>query len=163
MTMISPDFLEDLIAEEARLLLPSFDNETAIALGLALLETARARKLPVAIDVARAGQQLFHAALPGTTADNDQWIARKNAVVMRFGHSSYYMGRRAAFKGVSFAESMLVDGNQFAAHGGAFPIVVRGTGLVGTVTVSGLPQQEDHALVVEVLGRFIKERFGATA
>lgn len=159
MTMISPDFLEDLIAEEERLQFPSFDNDTAIALGLALVETARSRRLSVTVDVSRAGQQLFHAALPGTSPDNDHWIARKNAVVMRFGHSSFYMGRRAAFKGVSFAESMLVDGNTFAAHGGAFPIRVIGTGLIGTVTVSGLPQQDDHALVVEVVARFLKERF----
>ena len=65
----------------------------------AAIQAMEARKLPVAVDVSRAGQQLFHAALAGTTADNDHWIARKNAVVMRFGHSSYYMGRRAAFKG----------------------------------------------------------------
>ena len=161
MTMISPDFLDDLLAEEERLQFPSFDNDTAIALGNALVETARARKLPVAVDVSRAGQQLFHAALAGTTADNDHWIARKNAVVMRFGHSSYYMGRRAALKGVSFAESMLVDPQHYAAHGGAFPIRIVGTGLVGVVTVSGLPQQDDHALAVEVIGRFLKERFPA--
>ena len=41
------------------------------------------------------------------------------------------------------------------AAGGAFPIRVRGVGLVGTVTVSGLPQLEDHRLVVTTLERFL--------
>lgn len=159
MTIMTPDFLEALLAEEDRLQFPSFGNDTALALGLALLETARARSLPIAIDVGRCGQQIFHAALPGTVADNDQWILRKNAVVMRFGHSSFYMGRRAALGGVPFAESMLVDPLAFAAHGGAFPIRVVGTGLVGTAAVSGLPQQEDHELVVEVIARFLAEHF----
>lgn len=158
MTIISQEFLDTLLADEERLQFPSFDNETAIALGLHLLSLGRARQLPITVDVSRAGQQLFHAALPGTTADNDQWVMRKNAVVMRFGHSSYYMGRRAALKDQPFHEAMLVDRLTYAAHGGAFPIRVIGTGLVGTVTVSGLPQQDDHALVVEAIESFLAAR-----
>ncbi|SCM77346.1 conserved hypothetical protein [uncultured Pleomorphomonas sp.] len=155
MTFISQEFLDDLLAQEERLQFPAFDNDTAIGLGLHLMELGRARGLPITVDVRRAGQQLFHAALPGTAADNDQWVIRKNAVVMRFGHSSYYMGRRAALKDVPFHEAMLVDPLAYAAHGGAFPIRVIGTGLVGTVTVSGLPQNEDHALVVEAIESFL--------
>lgn len=158
MTFISQDFLDDLLAQEERLQFPSFDNDTAIELGLLLVELGRSRSLPITIDVRRAGQQLFHVALPGTSADNDEWVVRKNAVVMRFGHSSYYMGRRAALKDVPFHEAMLVDPREYAAHGGAFPIRVIGTGLVGTATVSGLPQHEDHALVVEAIESFLARR-----
>lgn len=158
MTLISQEFLDELLAQEERLQFSSFDNETAIALGLHLLQLGRARGLPITVDVTRAGQQLFHAALPGTSADNDQWVIRKNAVVMRFGHSSYYMGRRAALKDVPFHEAMLVDPLEYAAHGGAFPILVIGTGLVGTVTVSGLPQHEDHALAVEAIETFLAKQ-----
>ncbi|CAI9412157.1 hypothetical protein ANOBCDAF_02625 [Pleomorphomonas sp. T1.2MG-36] len=158
MTFISQDFLDDLLAQEDRLQFPSFDNDTAIALGLILVELGRSRGLPITVNVTRAGQQLFHAALSGTTADNDQWVIRKNAVVMRFGHSSYYMGRRAVLKDIPFHEAMLVDPREYAAHGGAFPIRVAGTGLVGTVTVSGLPQHEDHALVVEAIESFLAKK-----
>ena len=94
----------------------------------------------------------------GTTPNNDVWIERKNRVVRRFGHSSYYMG--VLYKGVgsSLAERQLVDPHEFAAHGGAFPIIVRDVGPVGTVTVSGLPQEADHRLVVTVLRAFLSDR-----
>ncbi len=71
--------LAELLDQERRLTFPRFDNETALALGSMLVDTARARGLPVTIDERRAGQQLFHAALPGTAADNDEWVRRKAA------------------------------------------------------------------------------------
>lgn len=159
----SDSALAELLDQERRLVFPRFDNDTAIALGLMMTETARERGLPITIDVTRAGQQIFHVALPGTVADNDHWIARKVATVMRFGHSSYYVGRSTAARGVTLEERFLVDPRRFAAHGGSFPVVVEGTGLVGTVTVSGLPQEEDHRFVVEALTRFLAERFGRAA
>jgi uncharacterized protein (UPF0303 family) len=157
---IDEAFLEGLLEQERRLTFPRFDNDTAIDLGMMLMAVARERSLPITIDVTRAGQQIFHVSLPGTVADNDHWVARKVAVVMRFGHSSFYVGRSCVARGVSFEERFLVDPRAYAPHGGSFPVIVAGTGLVGTVTVSGLPQEEDHALVVEVLERFIGERFG---
>ena len=88
----------------------------------------------------------------GSAADNDAWIERKNRVVRRFGHSSFYMGVSSEGR---FNEQFLLDEREYAAHGGAFPVIVRGVGVVGTVTVSGLPQEEDHRLVVSVLRDFL--------
>lgn len=144
-----------LLADEARLQFDRFTNDDALALGLALVEAARAEGAAVTIDIRRGAQQLFHAALEGTSADNDQWVLRKARVVERFGHSSYYMGRSVAAKGRTLAEAYLVDEREYAAHGGAFPIIVRGVGPVGVVTVSGLPQADDHRLVVETLARVL--------
>jgi uncharacterized protein (UPF0303 family) len=48
-----------------------------------------------------------------------------------------------------------LDPASYAAHGGAFPILIRGTGCVGTVAVSGLPQVEDHRFVVDQLEKFL--------
>ena len=89
--------------------------------------------------------------MAGTAADNDVWIERKNRVVRRFGHSSFYVGLLLGLEGTSIEEKFLVDRTLYAAHGGAFPVIVRHVGMVGTVTVSGLPQAEDHRLVVAVL------------
>jgi uncharacterized protein (UPF0303 family) len=65
--------------------------------------------------------------------------------------SSYGVGVKLALSGKSLADSMGPAAADFAAHGGCFPIVVLGVGFVGTVTVSGLPQKDDHDLVVEAL------------
>jgi uncharacterized protein (UPF0303 family) len=145
--------LED---QERRLQVSRFDNDDAWQLGCLLVELARERGLGVAIDIRRGGQQLFHCALPGTTPDNDTWIERKNRVVQRFGASSFLVGQRHRDKGTTFeASTPHLDPSEYAAHGGAFPIRVRDVGIVGTVTVSGLPQAEDHALVVEAIERFL--------
>ena len=146
---------EELLDQERELQFDAFDPDIAWALGQELVRVARERGLAVTVDITHGEQQLFHAALPGTAADNDAWIARKNRVVRRFGHSSFYMGRA---HGDAFAETFLLDEHEFAAHGGAFPVIVRGTGVVGTVTVSGLPQEDDHRLVVEVLRTFLDAR-----
>ncbi len=148
--------LDALEAEEAGLQFDAFDNGTAWELGVTLVEAARAAGLAVTIDIRRNGQQLFHAALPGTAPDNDAWLLRKARVVDRFGHSSLHVGERARQAGTTFEAQMRLDPDDYAAHGGAFPVTVRGTGVVGTVGVSGLPQLEDHAFVVEQLRAFLR-------
>jgi uncharacterized protein (UPF0303 family) len=150
--------LDELEAQELRLVFDTFDHETAWALGVALREAALAATLPVAISIRRNGQRLFHAALPGSSADNDGWLARKCAVVDRYGQSSLRVGEQFRVDGESFDEHSRLDPAVYAAHGGAFPILLRGTGCVGTVAVSGLPELEDHRLVVDVLEAFLADR-----
>jgi uncharacterized protein (UPF0303 family) len=146
--------IAELEEQERRLTLPHFTYDDAWALGTLLVELARERNAPVAIDIRRAGQQLFHAALPGSTADNDAWIDRKRRVVDRYAASSLLIGTRFRAKNTTFEDSSRLDPDVYAAHGGAFPITVKGAGVIGTVVVSGLPQLEDHAMVVEALERF---------
>lgn len=116
---------------------------------------AQRRSLPVAIDIRRGTQQLFHAALPGSVTDNDTWIERKVRVVERYGVSSFLFGRRLAERGVQLDAALGVDPARYAPHGGAFPVRVRDVGVIGVVTVSGLPQADDHALVVEAIRGFL--------
>lgn len=142
-------------SQERDLVLARFDNDDAWRLGCELVELARERELPVTVDVRRGPQQLFHAALPGTTADNDSWVQRKVRVVERFGASSYLVGLRAQAKGTTFAAQHDLPLQRYAAHGGSFPVRVAGVGIVGAVTVSGLAQGDDHALVVEALRGFL--------
>lgn len=146
--------IAELEEQERRLTLPHFTYDDAWALGTLLVELAREQGAPVAIDIRRAGQQLFHAALPGSTADNDAWIDRKRRVVERYAASSLLIGTRFRAKNTTFEDSSRLDPDVYAAHGGAFPITVEGAGVIGTVVVSGLPQLEDHAMVVEALDRF---------
>ncbi|MEU3824472.1 heme-degrading domain-containing protein [Streptomyces sp. SID486] len=147
--------VEELEAQQQRLVFRRFGHDDAWALGSLLVELARRRQAPVAVDIHRAGQQLFHAALPGSTPDNDAWIARKRRVVERYGAASYLVGARFRAKGTTFEESSRLDPDTYAAHGGSFPVTVEGVGVIGAVTVSGLPQLQDHQLVVEALEEFL--------
>ena len=150
------DQLAELAAQEERLVFSRFDNDDAWRLGVHLVEAARSANLPVAISIRRNGQRLFHAGLPGSTPDNDAWLERKSAVVDRYCHSSYLVGTTFRAKGRTFEEDSRLDPNLFAAHGGAFPIIVREVGCVGTVAVSGLAQADDHAFVVTQLESFLQ-------
>ncbi|GAA4659129.1 heme-degrading domain-containing protein [Kineococcus glutinatus] len=147
--------LEELAAQEAELTWPHLDEDDAWRLGCALVDEARRRALPVAVDVSRGEQQLFHAALRGSAPDNDAWLARKARTVRRFHHSSLFVGQRCREAGGTLEEVFQLPQRQFCDHGGAFPLTVAGTGVVGVVGVSGLPQLEDHALVVQVLRRLL--------
>jgi len=145
-------------AEEQELVLESLDNDDALDLGLALVELARTRRLPIAIDVERCGQRLFHAAMPGSAPDNFHWIERKKRLVNRTYHSSYAMSLKLRVKQRTLAEEAYLDENDYAPHGGCIPLLVRRVGFVGTLTVSGLPQRDDHLLAVEALREHIAGR-----
>ncbi|NUO34487.1 MAG: heme-degrading domain-containing protein [Terrabacter sp.] len=147
---------DELAAHESDLVFDRFDDDTAWRLGVALREAALAAGHPVAISIRRNGQRLFHAALPGASADNDSWLERKSAVVDRYGQSSLRVGEGFRARGRSFEDDSRLDPRTYAAHGGAFPVNVRDVGCVGTIAVSGLPQVEDHRLVVDVLREFLE-------
>ncbi|MDB5056379.1 MAG: heme-degrading protein [Bacilli bacterium] len=150
------DLLEQLKNEENILQFKRFTNESAYQLGTKLVAQAIAKSLPLAIDICRGEQQLFHYALPGTSKDNDEWIKRKNRVVNRFLHSSYYMAIHYNILNTTIQEKSFLDPSEYAAFGGAFPIIIQNVGVVGTITVSGLPHKQDHDFVVEVIKEFLE-------
>lgn len=149
--------LEQLLQEEQELQFVSFNESTAWQIGCRLVERAQKEGLPIAIDIRRGEHQFFHASLSGASADNDEWIKRKVRLVNRFEHSSFYMGQLLKSKGKPLQEAYLISENEYAPHGGCFPILVKNTGMVGTLTVSGLAQEEDHKLVVEAIRDYLKQ------
>ncbi len=148
--------LDKVDQEERELVFESFGNEEAFSVGLALLKVARERKLPIAVDIERSGQRLFHFAANGSSVDNADWIERKKNLVKTTFRSSYAIHLQLLSEGKTLDERYDRHMGHFAAHGGCFPIVVKGTGFVGTITVSGLPQKEDHELVVKILREYFQ-------
>ncbi|TBL81136.1 heme-degrading domain-containing protein [Paenibacillus thalictri] len=146
--------LDELLQQETELQFTRFTNETAYRIGCRIVEKAAEQNKCVTVDIQRNGHQLFHCAMEGKTPNNDQWIRRKNKTVQHFGHSSYYIGILLKSKETTMREWANLDPNEYAAVGGAFPIMIKDVGVVGTVTVSGLPQAEDHQLVISVLEEF---------
>lgn len=149
---------DQVLEQETRLRLPSLSEQDAIDIGLLALGLARDRALPVTIEVRRVGRAVFRAAMPGTSPDNDDWIARKARVVERFGRSTLYERVRHEAAGTTFTAKTGLPESEYAAHGGGFPLTVTGTGVVGVLLVSGLPQLDDHDLCVEVLERHLASR-----
>ncbi|CAH0532752.1 hypothetical protein VST7929_00598 [Vibrio stylophorae] len=141
--------------QEQALSFERFDHAYAWQLGEAIKQEAENRGVNVAIDITFNGQTLFYYAMPTTTQDNAEWIRRKRNVVQRWQHSSWYMGRYYEAKGKTMAEAALVDARDYAPYGGSYPLTIRHVGVVGSITVSGLPQQADHQLIVDVLTRFL--------
>jgi uncharacterized protein (UPF0303 family) len=148
--------LLELVQQEAEIQFQTFTNEVALKIGLMLLEAAKKMEKYITIDISRNGQCLFHHAMEGTTIDNAEWIRRKNNVVKRFGRSSYRMGVQLLNQGKSMEEKYGISLNEYADHGGAFPLIIKNVGQVGTITVSGLPQKEDHDLVVNILRTYLE-------
>ncbi|MFE9407593.1 heme-degrading domain-containing protein [Streptomyces sp. NPDC006704] len=144
-----------LEAEQQRLMLRQFTYEDAWELGMLLRALAVERNAPVVIDVRHGARTVFRCALPGSSADNDAWIDRKRRVAERYGAPSFLVGARFRAKGTTFEEGSRLDPDSYAAHGGSYPVTVEGVGVVGTATVSGLPQAQDHALVARALAELL--------
>ena len=149
--------LDTLLQQEQELQFSSFDEDTAWEIGNLLWERAKVEDLSITIDITRSGHQLFHASRPGTSADNDEWVKRKVRLVYRFGHSSFYVSQLLKNMGKTIEEVFLVSESKFAPHGGCFPVIIKGTGVVGTITVSGLAQEDDHRIVVETIKSFLDQ------
>src|ERR1700712_164968 len=147
---IARDLL-DILHQERTLVFPQFDSDRAWQLGAQLREMAVARGAAVVIEVKTFGQPLFYAALDGATPDNARWVRRKARTAEYFRRSSYAIGLGLQQTSTTLADKHSLPAADFAAHRGAFPITVKGVGMVGVVTVSGLPQRADHSLVVEAL------------
>jgi uncharacterized protein (UPF0303 family) len=149
--------------QEEKLRFEKLDEADAWKLGSLMRDAAVARKLPLVIDIRVAGRPLFYVALPGTTPDNPDWVRRKINVVMRLHKCSYRVSREIAQSGQAMDELRGVNPIDVATHGGCFPIHLIGTGIVGTVTVSGIPQRDDHNFVAESLSQFLGVDYPAIA
>ena len=151
---IESDIVQIKVQEE-RLRFSKFDEADAWALGSLLRAASIARKLPMVIDIRVVGRALFFAALPGASPDNAEWARRKINTVMRYHKATYRISREITLSGQKLDESRGVHPIDIAAAGGGFPIHIIGTGVVGAMAVSGVPQREDHNLVVECLCQFL--------
>lgn len=142
--------LASVTAEEQELRFEQFTYDDALQVGGTIVDRARERGQAVAVSIMFGRQRIFHAALAGTRIENQLWLERKIRTVESYGQSSYRVGLSFRQRGADFRASSWHDPHDYAAFGGAFPIRI-GEVLAGVVAVSGLPEDADHALVVEGL------------
>jgi len=148
---------KQLLDEEQILKLPSLTNNDAIEIGQIAVTLGSQRKLPIAIEVRISEWIVFHASLEGAKPENDRWINRKVAVVMLNHHSTMFERVSAEERGVDWHKENGVADETHAIHGGALPLITE-EGFKGILTISGLPQVEDHLLAVEVLTEFLARK-----
>ncbi|MCJ7688538.1 MAG: heme-degrading domain-containing protein [Clostridiaceae bacterium] len=149
--------LEEIKKQEEMLQFTEFTNEMALQIGMRLMEKAKKENFSIVIDITRCGHQLFHYAFEGTTPDNDDWIIRKNRVVNRFQTSSLYIGTKLKLEEKTIEEKYHISSTEFCPYGGAFPIIIRNVGVVGTISSSGIRQITEHNLIVGVLKEFLRK------
>ena len=143
----------DIISkQESMLQFTTFTADTALEIGLKLIDRAKKTGSPIAITIIRNGFNLFHHAMEGTSPDNDLWIGGKNYLVNRFLKSSLYMAKR-----IRAGQTRQDDQIGIYVAGGAFPIIVKDVGVVGTITVSGLHEDDDHGWTVEILKEMLNQ------
>lgn len=151
--------LTDLELEHSTLVFREFNSDIALEIGLYLVEKAKKEQKSITVDITMGAQQLFHCALEGTTFENDQWIIRKNRVTLQFHKSSYYISILLKSRNKSIEEAYNLSSSQYAPFGGSYPIITELDGFIGTITVSGLADNEDHEMVVDAINWFFGNLF----
>jgi uncharacterized protein (UPF0303 family) len=143
--------LKTIARQEKELQFESFSADVAWLVGCKLRADALSRGAAMTFEIQVAGRTLFLAATDGAPAGQLDWIRRKRNVVMRFGRSSYAVGLQLEQDGQTIEQRHGLTLADYAMHGGGFPVLLRGTGCVGSIVASGLHQRVDHAMVVDAV------------
>ncbi len=163
MTLSTDADLRIIAEQEKELVFESFDEATAFELGALIRSRGIDEKLPIIIDIQLWDRPLFYAALPGSTVNNADWARRKRNVVRVFHRSTYGLALEKATPDGLFPARYGLDPADYVLAGGGFPIREKGAGVIGAVCVSGLPQRDDHALVVAALCEKLGKDLGSLA
>lgn len=149
--------------QEATLVFDRFDDATAFEIGSAIRRRGLAEAMPIVVDIRTFDRPLFYAALPGSNASNPDWARRKINTVRRFLRSTYRMVLEQQRPDRTFKVGEGIDIADYVLAGGGFPVTVKGAGVIGVIAVSGLPERQDHGVVVEALCAFLGKDHAALA
>ena len=149
------DAINRIKRQEEQLVFNAFNAQTAFDIGCALIESAQRDQVAYAINISLNRRQLFHFSMDGCVPDNDSWLRRKENTVYHFHKSSMRVALEFRLSGEGFHSTYGLSPEGFANSGGSFPINIKGTGVVGAITVSGLPEEIDHNYVVEAVTAYL--------
>ena len=149
--MSTADDIAAIARQESELVFDRFDEATAFALGAAIRDRAIAENLPIVVDIQTWDRPLFYAAMPGSAGANANWARRKRNTVRLYLKSTYRLVLEKARPDRTFPPGDGLDPADYVLAGGGFPIRVGSAGVIGVIAVSGLPERQDHAVVVDAL------------
>ncbi|PSJ55920.1 heme-degrading domain-containing protein [Pseudaminobacter soli (ex Li et al. 2025)] len=147
--------IERIKTQEAELVFDRFDEAVAFEIGSAIRERALREDLPIIVDIRTFDRPLFYAAMPGSNASNPDWARRKINVVKRYLKSTYRLVLEQNRPDRTFKVGEGLDIADYVLAGGGFPVRVKGAGVIGVIAVSGLPEREDHNVVVAALAAYL--------
>jgi uncharacterized protein (UPF0303 family) len=153
--MAAADDIALIQKQEETLVFPAFDEAVAFKIGAAIRERALAENLPIIVDIRLWDRPLFYAAMPGSNASNPDWARRKINVVKRYLKSTYRLVLEQQRPDRAFKIGEGLDIVDYVLAGGGFPITVKGAGVIGAITVSGLPERDDHGVVVQAICAYL--------
>lgn len=170
-TAADKDRLALVTTQETALVFDSFDNNTALQLGMEMVKAAKDSNAPQTVfDIRRNGQILFRASLAGSSVDNEYWVDAKIATMNRFFASTER--KKLEYRAMMGADWLktypngggdavkfwnLTQQQSAGLVGGGFPIFIKGVGFAGTIVASGGPDSTDHDFIVGVLKKFLNK------
>lgn len=148
---MSAEDLARIAAQERTLVFREFNEGVAFEVGSLIRSRALAAAMPIVIDIRSFDRPLFYAALPGSTGSNTDWARRKINVVRRFLRSTYGLVLQQQRPDRTFKPGEGLDVTDYVLAGGGFPVRVKGVGVIGVIAVSGLPERQDHEVIIAAL------------
>lgn len=149
------DAYEIIEKQEESLRFESFDNKDAWELGKVMVELMQKRGLELSICIRKLnGYIVFQYAQEGTSLTNQMWMQRKFNTVRLLERSSLGAWAEMQFKHETLAIHQL-DEKDYALCGGGFPLRVKSGPISMVLTVSGLPDVQDHNFMVSALREFL--------
>jgi len=150
--------IDVLRKQEKELVFERFNSDDALKIGLRLIDKGRESQVTFAFRISLNHRQLFHFSMDGCAPDHDRWIARKENTVYHFFASSYRTTLEFDDENQRLNPRFGLSDDAYVLAGGSFPITVKGLGVVGAITISGMRQEEDHDFIISVVREYIKKQ-----
>lgn len=140
--------LARIIEQERTLVFDRFDEDVGFELGRLIREAARnLDRGGIATGVYLWDRTVFYGATAGATEANRSWVERKCKLVRLMMKSSYRIVLERGDRPRQYDPMWALEPKDYAIAGGAFPISIRGAGIVGAAAASGLAERDDHEVI----------------
>lgn len=136
---------------EKELTFSSFSRADALRLGQLINEISAGYAEPIAAEITINGLVVYRYFQDGARPDSELWLERKRNAVDLMQTGSLRFGCMLEESGETL-EGRKLNPDDYAPGGGGMPIILTGTGVIGSVCVSGEPNHlDDQEIVVKAM------------
>jgi uncharacterized protein (UPF0303 family) len=134
-------------ADEVALATLPLDSASLVSVATTLLSLA---PIPVTVKIVLGRRTVVLLSADGMAMDNERFLDLKINTVFNCGHSSLWWFHHLRGTGRTLADVAWADPQQVIDMGGGVPLFAHGQ-IVGAIAISGLPHEEDHALIMRAV------------